>query len=275
MLTHSARHIPLLALLGCAAHHPAPTPGPTVCAAPTTDSLHVDVTDPADSNRATRIMGVIADTTTPGCGPSVQPVVIVHAIDPRTARDVLDSGVDVLITSDPAAVAYAATRPDYTSSPLPWDRLYLLLLPTGRGGQGGGDDLRADLATNVVRVDARPAQSHGCGAVAPVIGPGRRARIVYAENDSVARALAERLVSLTTRPGVLVPLTLAQVRDKIHVYGVPADSLPGAVATGDDIAYIVSTRFPVASPPCPDAPGTIPLIETRPQAIVHRTIARP
>jgi hypothetical protein len=259
MLTRFARHFPLLALLGCAAHRTVPAPAP-VCAPPKTDSLHIDVTDRADSDAAARVRP---------CGAEGWPA-IVHVIDPRAARDALDSGIDALITADPQAVAYAATRPDYESTPLSWDRLYLLVLPKGRGGSGGGDDLRDDLATNAVRVDARPAQSHGCGAVAPVLGPGSHARIVYADNDSVARALAERLVALAPRPGDLVPLTLAQVRDTIRALGVPADSLAAAVATGGDVGYVVSVPFPALSGPCPDAPGIVPLIETRPHAIVRR-----
>jgi hypothetical protein len=259
MLTRFARHLPLLALLGCAAHHAAPPPS-VVCAAPKTDSLHIDITDPVDSDAAARIRP---------CGAERWPAVV-RLIDARAARDALDSGIDVLVTADPAAVSYAATRPEYESAPLPWSRLYLLVLPRGRGGSGGGDDLRADLAANAVRVDARPAQSHGCGAVAPVIGSGSRARIVYADDDSVARALAERLVALAPRAGDLVPLTLAQVGDTIRARGDPADSLPAALAGGQDVGYIVSVAFPAESPPCPMAPGILPLIETRPHAIVRR-----
>jgi hypothetical protein len=259
MLTRLARHLTLVALLGCAAHHAAPAAAP-VCAAPKTDSLHIDVTERTDSGTAARMRP---------CGADGWPA-IVHLIDPRAARDAIDSGVDVLVTADPATVAYAATRPDYESAPLAWNRLYLLVLPKGRGATGGGEALRVDLATNAVRVDARPAQSHGCGAVAPVIGPGSRGRIVYAEGDSVARALAERLVALAPRPGFLAPLTLALDDDTLQARGIPADSLPAAVADGQDAGYIVSTPFPVLSPPCPDAPGILPLIETRAHAIVRR-----
>jgi hypothetical protein len=265
MLTRRARYIPLLVLFGCATHHAAP-PREPVCLAPKTDSLHIDITDPADSDAAAIIRP---------CGAERWPA-IVRVIDPRTARDALDAGIDVLITADPAAVAYAARHPEYETGPLPWDRLYILLLPTGTRGSGGGAALRNDLAANAVRVEARPAQSRGCGAVAPVIGSGRNPQIVYANDDSVARALAERLVALAPRSGDLAPLRLAQVADTtpLRTLGIQPDSLPTAVAGGEDLGYIVRVAFPAESPPCPDAPGIIPLIETRPTAMVRRTDTR-
>jgi hypothetical protein len=261
MLTRRAQFIPLLALLGCATHHAGPRRTPA-CVAPKTDSLHIDITDPADSNAAAYVRP---------CGAQGWPASI-QVIDPRAARDALDAGIDVLITSDAAAVAYAPTHPEYETGPLPWNRLYLLLLPSGTRGTGGGEALRTDLATNAVRVEARPAQSRGCGAVAPVIGSGLNPQIVYADNDSIARALAERLVALASRSGDLAPLRLAQVADttRLHTRGIRADSLPLAVAGGADLGYIVGVPFPVESAPCPDAPGIVPLIETRPTAMVRR-----
>src|SRR3989442_8564958 len=42
-------------------------------------------------------------------------------------RDLLDAGIDLLVTDDAGALAYAATRADFASVPLPWDRTYVLL----------------------------------------------------------------------------------------------------------------------------------------------------
>src|ERR1700739_2738494 len=128
MLTRLARHIPLLALVGCAAHAPAsaaaPIPAPASpapvpppgCAVVHTDSLHIDVTAPMNPTAAmrvpTRVAASSADTTLRGCGTG-RWAFLVRTIDPRAARDALDAGIDMVLTADPAAGAYADHRPEY------------------------------------------------------------------------------------------------------------------------------------------------------------------
>lgn len=58
---------------------------------------------------------------------NASPRVRVGPIDPTTARDVLDAGIDLLVTDDPAIVSYATHRHERLTLPLPWDRTYVVL----------------------------------------------------------------------------------------------------------------------------------------------------
>lgn len=173
------------------------------------------------------------DTTfVPTVGPG--PVVVVLAGRPGPGgdgRDLLDAGVDILVTRDPATEDYAASLPGYTSLSLPWMTTYALALPRGPASpvgastpgleEGGVSErtvsgdlgaLRSSLAMGAVRVEARPATATGwragtaCGTAAnappaepaPVTAPSAPAshRLAYAAGDPVARGLADRLVAL-------------------------------------------------------------------------------
>ncbi len=113
------------------------------------------------------------------------------------ARDLLDAGVDLLVTDDPTALAYAATRADFTSVPLPWDRSYVLLAPVPVRIPA---PTLEDLARHAVRVEARPAvapfwwQDSTCGAGPPAgttsIGRRRGARPRRPPRRAVARRAA-------------------------------------------------------------------------------------
>jgi ABC-type transport system substrate-binding protein len=50
-------------------------------------------------------------------------------VAPGDPRDLLDGGVDLLLTRDPAALDYAATLSQFQSVPLPWQRIHVLLAP--------------------------------------------------------------------------------------------------------------------------------------------------
>jgi hypothetical protein len=78
---------------------------------------------------------------------------------PRDARDLLDHGVDLLLTRDPAALGYAATLPQFEILALAWQRTYVLLMP-GRSGAVASlsDDARQALAGDAVRGEARGAE---------------------------------------------------------------------------------------------------------------------
>ncbi|HXV90918.1 MAG TPA: ABC transporter substrate-binding protein [Gemmatimonadales bacterium] len=131
------------------------------------------------------------------------PVLVLDHID-RDARDALDAGVDVVVTDDPATIAYAADRPDLTSLPLPWDRTYVLVRPWRGGAAPDG----AALARDAVRVEARAgglpdwwAEAARCGvrtAAAEPTPPSADAPIAYARDDLVARGLAERLAGVAS-----------------------------------------------------------------------------
>jgi hypothetical protein len=77
-----------------------------------------------------------------------RPVLVLRSSGAGDARDLLDAGVDVLVTAEPAALSYAAGRPGITATPLPWDRTYALL---GVGVADISAGLRAGLARDAVR----------------------------------------------------------------------------------------------------------------------------
>lgn len=256
MLTRLAPLVVVTVVVGCAGHAPVSTPAsaptPAPACAPKVDSLQTAVTDPGDSS----LVVSIGDTTARACGPD-RLTFVIHTIDPRAARDALDAGIDVLITNDPAAVAYAARRPDYVSMPLPWDRLYVLVLPALLVDQTQIRAFQTELDARTVRAEARPYVERvddACDDIRLHTGPGNRPRVVYSEADSVARALAERAVAVFDRSGA-----------RLRAVGLPSNGFVAAVDSGKDVAYILALTPSACS-------GAIPLIETRPRAIVRRDL---
>ena len=126
-------------------------------------------------------------------------------------RDLLDPGVDLLLTRDPATLEYAATLPQFRSVPLPWQRTRVLLAPgRSRSAASLSEDARHVLANDAVRGEARgarapfwwqmmtdcevtPAPAREHSALVP--------RIVYDAGDGAARDLAERFVGLVRASG--------------------------------------------------------------------------
>ncbi len=139
----------------------------------------------------------------------------VRTISPGGGRDALDGGVDMLVTDDPAALAYARPRAELVAIPLQWDRTYVLLSPAPMGSAVAVDSatFRDELARDAVRTDARGAQppfwwGHLSGAcltprAAPAESGARGNRILHLLDDATARGLAARLVALSLPgPGV-------------------------------------------------------------------------
>jgi Bacterial extracellular solute-binding proteins, family 5 Middle len=217
------------------------------------------------------------------------------------ARDLLDHGVDLLLTRDPAALDYAATLPQFESVALAWQRTYVLLTPgRSRAVAFLPEDARQVLAGDAVRGEARGAQGPfwwqtwaACGiAAVPPSGdqPPPISRIVYDASDTVARDLAERFVGLARAPGVGADTVLDAIlpdrprRTFQRAMGLTGAALTATQRQGADAGYIVflDTRPP---DPCRDLrallekvpwldPETIvPLVEARMQAIVRRGIA--
>jgi hypothetical protein len=197
------------------------------------------------------------------------------------ARDAVDAGADLVVTGDPAAVSYAATRPGLAVVPLPWTRTYALLLPAMQRpfwSESKPDsevaDLRGSLARDAVRADARPAPPilPFCGPARPVSEPlvlTRRLdrRLVYPLGDPVARGLAERLVAL---------------EGSAVAAGLAPDAFESALRTPADPGYIVALpRAGLAPCHSRDAFDSIiraldhgarlmPLIDVREHAIMRR-----
>lgn len=219
-------------------------------------------------------------------------------------RNTLDAGANVLITTDAAAISYAASHPAFTSAALPWDVTYLLVTPArtaaGASGSPGNDapaaarTLREQLARDAVPGTARPAEpkwadrgapsdSLRCTPVRPTAPSSaatpRTNRIVYPRSDRAARGLAERLVALATanRPDerwLLDRLGGAAAAPRMVAAGLSPAELAAALRTGAERAYVV----PVAHrsmDACAELGHTtdvtvLPLVDTRPTAILRR-----
>lgn len=193
------------------------------------------------------------------------------------SRDLLDRGVDLLLTRDPRTLEYAATLPQFQTVPLPWQRTHVLLTPGRvRTATSLSAEERRALAQDAVRGEARGAEGpfwweslSDCelkAAQIPSQAPSRTARIVYDAGDAAARDLAERFVGIGTYP---------------RANGLSGEALAQALRRGDESGYILSLeRRPLD--PCREIkvlvdnagwidPQTIvPLVDTRLRAIVRR-----
>lgn len=195
-------------------------------------------------------------------------------------RDALDAGADILRTGDPVLLEYARTRNELTVHPLPWSRTYVLVIPPGRDEFGAlipGDSaaFRAGLARDAVRTEARGAEPPfwwdrlgPCPTPPPLPPPqGVTANsVVHAFEDTVARALAGRIVALSDRPVTATSW-------------LPARLMGEALRNGLARAYVVAVPR-TALVPCREVAGwpagatVIPLIDTRMSAIVRRGVPR-
>src|SRR5262249_16740910 len=77
----------------------------------------------------------------------------------RDPRDLLDQGVDLLLTRDSAVLDYAGTLPQFVSTPLEWQRTHVLLIP-GRAR-----------TSPALSVEARDALAHAAVRAAPRCAP--------------------------------------------------------------------------------------------------------
>jgi hypothetical protein len=216
---------------------------------------------------------------------------------PGDPRDLLDQGVDLLITRDAAAVGYAATLSQFQSLPLAWQRTHVLMTPgRPRSSPSLSEEQRQVLAADAVRGEARGAHAPFWWETVPdcELSPAPRGnpppptpRIVYDAGDAAARDLAERLVGLgrVSSPAAAAFLD-ALVPDRPRRAFQRATGLSGAALAlarrqGADAGYVVAVDSqPIDA--CRDLqlllegsrwldPGTVvPLIETRLRAIVRR-----
>jgi hypothetical protein len=185
------------------------------------------------------------------------------------ARDLLDGGVDLLVTRDRTLRDYAGTLANLSIVALPWDRTYVFVTP-----EAGGT--RFDGLEQAVRAEARRAEGgfwwldlRGCGAGSgqgispPATGAPRR--ILYSRSDPTARELAGRLAALTHAS------TAART----------AEDLSSAVTSGKEWGYVLALPR-ITTDPCRTAKDLLPswaatvtaLVDTRATAIVRRGVAR-
>ncbi len=298
----SATRAALLALAaGCAgAGTQRPAPVPTPQPAPTQINCPL-VTDsgaaPADTVRF-----VAEPRNSPaalaGCtnsAPSASPVVDSITV-PRGGdlRDLLDRGVpapgtprvDVAVTRDPDALAYAAQLGTYRSIALPWDRAYALVAPhLDSVPVAPTADQRAALARDAVQADARAAEppfwwesDTTCATAAPRYAGGAPRIVGYPADDPIARQLAERIVALASARGApaWIPAALASPTDgPLRTTGFAPTALNDALASGQIAAFVAG--FPRIRPAAcsgaariPAEALVIPLVDSRAHALLRR-----
>jgi hypothetical protein len=195
----------------------------------------------------------------------------------RDARDLLEGTADVMVTSDPAVLAYAARHPRLSTAPLQWSRTHVLFstsraLELRMGGQPTpvSPDLAMGLARDAVRSDARayqppgwwddPGISEDCFSTSlegdsskgtdNAAGHSTPHRVVYDRNDSTARELAERIVALAATGPESSPeakavfSALPGLRAKgaadLTAGGMPANEFASSFRKGDEFTYVVS-----------------------------------
>jgi hypothetical protein len=214
-------------------------------------------------------------------------------------RDLLDEGVDVLLTRDRAAIDYADTLPVYGRQALPWHRTYLFASSARDAAAPPlAPGVRASLAATAVVGEARGADDPAWWDEAVCEGVGRPGpprpvtsggRIVYDGGDEVARELAERIVGIargaTGDTAGLLRSLLSEpaVRAVQRAAGLSGDDLARALASGTDSGYVTGVDRTPAAPcaawrrvradlPWIDAGRLVPLVETRLHAIVRRGV---
>jgi len=242
------------------------------------------------------------------------PTIHLVMVDKRDVRDLLARSVDLVITSDPGLIEYAAGQPRFAITALAWNSTYVLLAPAraralrgGRTPPGLPPSFLEAMAKDAVRAQAR-------GAATPVwweatgectgeptlrgldrLDAGER-RILFDVGDATARDLAERLVAVAAmdpRQSVEAEVVASAVPGmvggsaKLVSAGVRLETLDSRLWGGGEVAYIVALPHSVpdaciaASELASRAPwlvaggvaladALIPLVDTRPHAIVAR-----
>ncbi|MCL7926382.1 MAG: ABC transporter substrate-binding protein [marine benthic group bacterium] len=233
---------------------------------------------------------------TPG---DARPVLRFYAGRSADPRGLLDAGEDLLVTEDPAVLAYAATLPAVEALPLPWDRRYALLVegwPAEPNADSAERALREALARDAVRAEARasemPAPAGAASACESVAAPaalgvqdgipvpprsGATAQIIYPREDRTARELAERLVALAAvRPGLTVPAWVTGLPEVAG--GLSDEAFAAALGRRSEAAFVLAVPRE-SSLPCAlqlePGPGRVlrPLVDARRRVIVVDDVA--
>jgi hypothetical protein len=165
------------------------------------------------------------------------PRLTIHSATETSVRDLVDTGVDLLLTDSPALATYAATRGDVTSMPLGWDRTWVVATPRGSLAIDSSVAFRSGLARDVVRADARASEgphwwsdTTGCGTptVRSALASSGTSRVVYPRDEPVGRALAERLVAV--------------LGGRATAAGLAPNTFTSALVSGSELAYVFPLR---------------------------------
>lgn len=201
------------------------------------------------------------------------PRLAMYSVPVAAARDLVDLGIDLLLTDAPDLISYAASQPGLDSAALDWSRLYLLLTTVPEGfvspRPGVPEEARVTqreaLARDVVRGAARAAQppywwgqSTSCmgppqGAPAPQPSRGA-AEIAYDRADPTARALAERLAAVAAmsergaNDASALLGALRGVGSRARAVGLSSAAFADALRTGVSLAYVFDVPARVPGP---------------------------
>ncbi len=189
------------------------------------------------------------------------PILVMRVVPGADPRDLLDGGVDLLVTRDAVALAYADRRADLLTAPLAWDRTYVLVAP----GLSRVGDLRG-----AVSAESRPAEPPFWWADSVSCARGRDAlprsgyRIGFPDGDQIARELAERV---------------AAGSPKLAIAAIAPDILDAALTSGAYAGYVLPLprTMPAACGIVPRIPANWsidPLIDSRPRAVLRRGALR-
>ena len=235
------------------------------------DSLPGALADPLWSVASSSMTGLNADRLTFSLGAG-RPVLEVRAGGTGEPRDAIDAGADLVVSSDPLVIDYAARNRELSSFLLPWDKTYVLLQHPGAQPVTAALDsaMKLSLVRDVVQTDARPSSnrqwwnSSPCSVEILSESPWpTESRIVYQRTDPVARQLAERLAAV------------AEQRSPLSVLAVDPAGFATELQRGADRGYITAIPVHSAAPCRESAEWTgrwrvYQLIDTRQHAIVRR-----
>jgi hypothetical protein len=202
---------------------------------------------------------------------AMPPIVATLTELPNTdLRDVLDRSAhwpDVIVTSDPDVIAYAARTSAWLVAPLPWVTTYALAGPDSVRPNFSPAD-RDALARDAVSVEARGAEppfawltDSTCAFVAAVQPGEARPIIGYPAGDAIARQLAERIAARGAVTRRVAPFAASQLPSLIADRNIDLIVLPIA----RDASMKCGTRGNT-----PVLRGAAPLVDTRSHVIVRR-----
>ena len=181
----------------------------------------------------------------------------------KDSRDLLDAGVDLLVTRDRSVTDYAVTQPAFSVVDLPWDRIYVFAAAEPPA-------TRLDGLEQAVRGEARRPQGgsfwweelQACGpAPAAAPAPSSTRRIAYVRGDPAARDLAGRIAALGGGTA----------------QGLGPSDFARSLAAGTAAGYVLA--LPRAVPDAcraardllpPWSVSVAPLVETRARAVARR-----
>ena len=207
-------------------------------------------------------------------------------------RDLVDAGATLVMTTDPAVSAYATAVGGVRVVALPWDRVYVLAVPSASIDTMGQPvrTLPENLTAAAAGADARvPVSPYWWQDASACLEQGQRVRsdddkllvprILYRRDDRTARGLAERLVALSGSAWVRELLPAGIDPMQVAAAGLAQPAYDVVLREGGIAAYVVALERAVLDT-CAAAAALadrvawparlIPLVETRPHLVIQR-----